>query len=89
MAQDTIRFGEFSKEVSIRQNRISYRDLAPKIQKDSQGKPIPYKPPKLNVTTKDTIRILNPYVTPRFMEQIRAVVPLGAYLMLFQLFILR
>lgn len=89
MPQGTIRFGEFSKEVSIRQNQISYRDLAPKIQRDANGKPIPYKPPKLKVTFKDATRILNPYVSVRFMDQFKAVFPLGAYLMLFQLFILR
>lgn len=89
MPQGTIRFGEFSKEVSIRQNQISYRDLAPKIQRDANGKPIPYKPPKLKVTFKDAARILNPYVSVRFMDQFKAVFPLGAYLMLFQLFILR
>jgi len=89
MPQDTIRFGEFSKEVSVRQNQISYRDLAPKIQKDAQGKPIPYKPPKLKVAPRDVYRILKPYISVRLMEQVSAVFPLGAYLMGFQYLILR
>lgn len=61
----------------------------PKIQKGPDGKPIPYKPAKLKVTPKETARILKPYVTPRLAEQLRAVVPLGVYLVLFQLIILR
>lgn len=89
MEQKKVRFGEYSREVSIQQNSISYNALSPKIEKDAHGKPIPYKPPKLNVTGKDVARILNPYVTPRFMEQVRAVVPLGIYLFFFQWAILQ
>lgn len=89
MPQNSIRFGEFASEVSVRQSQISYKDLAPKIQRDANGKPIPYKPPKLKVTFKDASRILKPYISVRLMEQVQAVFPLGAYLMLFQLFILR
>ncbi len=86
---NSVRFGEFSREVSVQQNRISYSLLMPKIEKGPDGRAVPYKPPRLKVTPKETLKILKPYVSPRFMEQIRAVVPLGLYLMLFQLFILR
>ncbi|MBI4178505.1 DUF1538 domain-containing protein [bacterium] len=89
MPENTVRFGEYSKEVSVRQHRISYRDLAPKIERDAHGKPIPYKPPKLKITFKDASRILKPYISVRLMEQVSAVFPLGAYLMGFQYLILR
>jgi hypothetical protein len=83
------RFGDYLREVSLRQDKVSYNNLAPKIEKDEKGEDIPYKPPKLEVTSKDVVRILEPYVNVRFMEQVKAVVPLAVYLIFFQLFILR
>ncbi|MEJ1649016.1 DUF1538 family protein, partial [Escherichia coli] len=34
-------------------------------------------------------RLLTPYVSVRFIEQVKAVVPLALYMVLFQIFILR
>jgi Protein of unknown function (DUF1538) len=85
----TIRFGTFIREITIRQQRVSYNELTPRISKNEQGEAIPYHAPKLRIRFIDVYRILEPYVTTRLREQIKAVVPLAIYLVLFQIIILR
>lgn len=82
-----IRFGEFTREVSIQQNEISFNDLAAAPAPKQKDEPV--KQEKLQVNARDIYRILGPYMNVRFMDQVRAVVPLALYLMLFQVFILR
>jgi len=84
-----IRFGSYIREITIRQKLISYNDLAPEIRQDSDGNDIPYVPPKLKLRNIDIYRLVQPYVSIRLYDQIRAVLPLALYLVLFQLFILR
>jgi len=87
MIQD-IRFGAYVRELTVHQTRLSYNDLAPKVERDEQGKELPYRPRKVKLRPIDTYRLIQPYVSVRFMEQARAVVPLALYLMLFQILIL-
>jgi hypothetical protein len=84
-----IRFGSYIREITIRQKLISYNDLAPEIRQDSDGNDIPYVPPKLTLRNIDIYRLVQPYVSIRLYDQIKAVLPLALYLVLFQLFILR
>lgn len=42
-----IRFGNFLREVSLKQQKVAYNDLILKLKVDEQGKGIPYYPPKL------------------------------------------
>jgi hypothetical protein len=84
-----IRFGTFVREISIRQQQVSYNELTPKIAHDDDGKDIPYHALKLTIRSIDAYRILQPYVSTRLKEQIKAVVPLALYLVLFQIIILR
>ncbi len=84
-----IRYGEFTRELSHEQLSVSYGDLTPHAEYDADGKLIPYKPADLNLTPTNVMRLLTPYVSVRLMDQIRAVVPLALYLILFQLLILR
>ena len=53
------------------------------------GKLISLPEPKISMRSIDIYRILQPYITSRIMEQVKAVVPLALYLMLFQLIVLR
>jgi hypothetical protein len=85
----TIRFGTFVREISIRQQQVSYNELTPKISRNEQGEEVPYHAPKLNIRSIDAYRILEPYINTRLKEQIKAVVPLALYLVLFQIIILR
>jgi hypothetical protein len=84
-----IRFGTFVREISIRQQQVSYNELTPKIARNDDGEDIPYHAPKLSIRSIDAYRILQPYVSTRLKDQIKAVVPLAAYLVLFQIIILR
>ena len=61
----------------------------PEIQQDANGIDIPYIPPKLKLRNIDIYRLVQPYISIRLYEQAKAVIPLAAYLILFQLFILR
>jgi hypothetical protein len=76
-----IRYGDFLKEVSVNHVRISYNDLAPK----EGARP----PERIKLRSIDIYRLLAPYIGIRFTEQLKAVVPLALYMVLFQIFILR
>jgi hypothetical protein len=84
-----IRYGDFFRELSLDQLSISYGDLIPAARFDQAGNLIPYRPKKLRLTPTNVHRLLMPYVSVRLADQIKAVVPLALYLVLFQLLILR
>ena len=84
-----IRFGDFVREVSLKQNSLSYNLLTPPLTFDDSGKEVPYRPTKLKLRGIDVYRLLGPYVGLRLLNQVKAVVPLAVYLFLFQIFILR
>ena len=84
-----IRFGDYVHEVSVYQNEISYNDLAPKVETDASGEILPVKQGKLTLKPSEIFHVLKPYLSVRFMDQIRAVFPLAVYLFLFQIIVLR
>lgn len=84
-----IRFGDFVREVSLKQNSLSYNLLTPPLALNDGGEEIPYSPKKLQLRGIDIYRLLGPYVGMRLLNQVKAVVPLALYLFLFQVFILR
>ena len=55
---------------------------------DADGKPIPVEWPRTRFTPTEVLRLIQPYVSTRFMDQVKSVVPLALYLALFQLLIL-
>jgi hypothetical protein len=59
------------------------------VKEAEDGNKVRVARPKINLRTIDVYRLLQPYLTVRIMEQVKAVVPLAIYLMLFQLIILR
>jgi len=83
------RFGAYLREVAIHQIKVSYNELAPEIEKDDYGNDLPYRPPKVGLRSIDVYRLIQPYISVRLMDQIKAVVPLALYLFLFQIIILR
>lgn len=84
-----IRFGDYVHEVSAYQYEISYNDLAPKVETDASGEILPVKQGKLTLKPSEIFHVLKPYLSVRFMDQIRAVFPLAVYLFLFQIIVLR
>lgn len=84
-----IRFGDFLREVNLKHESISYNALTPKLQLDEKGQELPYRAPKLQLRPVDIHRLLTPYISIRLINQMKAVIPLAVYLVLFQMLILR
>lgn len=83
-----VRYGDYVQAITVDSEQISYSKLMPQPEYDSQGREIPQKPNKLKMSGIDVYRLLQPYLQTRFMEQVNAVVPLAAYLALFQILVL-
>ncbi len=79
-----MKYSEFLHESEVNHKSISYNNLTPK---PSKGKSL--QPEKIKVGPAKAISLLAPYTYVRILEQVKAVVPLAAYLFLFQLLILR
>ena len=77
---DHIRYGDFVKEKSVDYIQISYNMLTPKVD----------EPIKKSIKLRglDIYRLVQPYVSVRFIDQFKALMPLVVYLILFQIFIL-
>lgn len=84
-----IRFGDYVQAVTVDSDSISYSKLIPKPKLDKNGNEIPMKPEKMKLAGADVYNLLQPYLSVRFMEQISAVFPLAAYLVLFQIIVLQ
>ncbi|MEM7245580.1 MAG: DUF1538 domain-containing protein [Acidobacteriota bacterium] len=83
------RLGGYLREVGMRQVSLSYNDLAPTPRLDADGQPLPHEPGRLRLRGLDVYRLVAPYVQVRLVEQLRAVIPLAVYLVLFQVFVLQ
>jgi hypothetical protein len=75
-----MRYSQFLEVAAVRHRTLSYNKLAPKTTQ---------RPGKINVTATEAWELIKPYCGIRILEQLKAVVPLAAYLMLFQLLVLR
>ena len=83
-----VTFSRFARELNVHLDQISYNEMVPPIEYDDAGNEIPYKPQSLAIGPGHIYRLLQPYLSIRFMDQFKAVMPLAVYLVLFQLFIL-
>ena len=81
----SLTYAKYLDAVTIRHRSVSYNQLAP------AGDPsvVDLKPKKLDLSFSQSVEIFGPYCGIRIMDQLKAVVPLAAYLMLFQVLILR
>lgn len=84
---DQYRFGDYQRVLSGH-DEISLNNILPTPEVDADGNIIPVEPPKIEYTFSETLRLIQPYVSVRFMEQVKAVVPLAVYLALFQILFL-
>ncbi len=83
------RFGDYQRELGASHKTISLNQLSPKFKKDAQGNIIPLEQPPVKLKSDELFRLLRPYISVRFMEQVKAVVPLAVYMILFQILFLR
>lgn len=84
-----VRFGKYLKEAAPHHATISYNDLTSDVIHDADGNEMVATPTSITLRSIDVYRLLQPFITSRIMEQVKAVVPLAVYLMVFQLIILR
>ena len=83
------RFGDFRRVLTARRNELSMNAFNPELEWDAEGNLIPCPPPRTKLNATEAFRLLQPYVSVRFMEQVKAVIPLAIYLALFQILFLR
>jgi len=76
-----IRYSQFLKEAQVRHTILSYNDLTPKEGQQSEK--------RITLRPLDIYRLIQPYLSVRFLEQLYALLPLALYLVLFQILILR
>ncbi len=79
-----MRYSDYLNAVTFHHKTISYNVLAPKVE-PSDGT----KQQQIEISLKQSLALLGPYCGSRIMEQVKAVLPLAAYLCLFQMLILR
>lgn len=75
-----IRYGDYLGQVRVRQIAISYNQVT---AYDAQHRRRPRLRPR------DMYRLIAPYISVRFMDQFRAVIPVAVFLVLFQLLALQ
>ena len=84
-----IRFGAFVREVNSRHRYLSYNHVTPKLDYDNNGEPIPVRVQPYKLRSALAMRLIQPYIGIRLVDQMRAVLPLALYLVLFQIVVLR
>ena len=75
-----LRYGDYLGQVRVRHIALSYNQV-PAF--DAEHRPRPRLRPR------DVYRLLAPYLSVRFLDQFRAVIPVAAFLLLFQWFALQ
>ena len=86
---ERIPFSSFARELNVHLDQISYNEMVPPVTCDEDGNELPHHPESLALGATDVYRLLRPYLSVRFFDQFKAVMPLAIYLVVFQLFILR
>ena len=79
----SIKYSQYLNAAAVRHRSMSYNSLAPVIDGKSQ------KPSRIKLNFSQVVELMAPYCGLRVLDQLKAVAPLAAYLMLFQLLVLR
>ena len=80
-----LTYAKYLDAVTVRHRSVSYNQLAPAGDPSIDD----LKPKRLDLSFSQSVEILGPYCGVRILDQLKAVVPLAAYLMLFQILVLR
>lgn len=71
-----MRYGDFLATHRVSHSKLSYNKLTHA------------QPGKISITTQKAFELLTPYLAERMLEQVKAVLPLASYLIVFQLLVL-
>lgn len=80
----TLRYGDYLQALGAGRRELPFRELVAPREPGAPGRPV-----VLRLEPAEVVALLRPYLSVRFLEQFKAVVPLALYLALFQLVILR
>ncbi len=83
------RFGDYQQEIGTGHKTVSFNDLKPAPKLDTDGNLISQQEPRIKLNGGEIYNLIRPYLSVRFIGQVKTVVPLAAYLLLFQIIILR
>jgi len=83
-----VSFADVGRAHRAVQQEVPFSVVSPAPQLDAEGRPIPMPLQRFELTAVEKLRFIQPYVKVRFMDQVKAVVPLALYLALFKLLIL-
>ena len=89
MTDKTKRFGVYQRLLTAGHNELSLNAFTPEPERDTEGKLIPCPAPPIKLNIVEALRLLKPYVSVRFMDQVKSVIPLALYLALFQILFLQ
>ena len=78
-----VKYSQYLNATAVGHRSVSYNFLAPAIAGKSQ------KPNRIKLSFSQAVELMAPYCGLRVLDQLKAVAPLAAYLMLFQLLVLR
>jgi len=78
-----VKYSQYLNATAVGHRSVSYNFLAPVIDGKSQ------KPNRIKLSFSQAVELMAPYCGLRVLDQLKAVAPLAAYLMLFQLLVLR
>ena len=78
-----VKYSQYLNATAVGHRSVSYNSLAPLVDGKSQ------KPNRIKLSFSQAVELMAPYCGLRVLDQLKAVAPLAAYLMLFQLLVLR
>ena len=87
--KNSIRFGDYIQGMAVDSQQVPFLEMMPEPLFDRHGNEHPQPVPKMKLGGGDVVRLLQPYLSTRFFDQARAVVPLALYLALFQYVVLQ
>jgi hypothetical protein len=85
----SFRYIDFQRSLGTATVRESSLALLQAPERDAAGRIVGLKTSRRRVTGREIAELFKPYVSQRFLDQFKTVAPLAAYLVLFQLLILR
>ena len=83
------RYIDFQRSLGGGAAAVSARLLSQEPERDAAGRIVRLRTARPSLTPREIARLFQPYVSQRFLDQFKTVAPLAAYLVLFQLLVLR
>ena len=84
-----LRYSDYQRIIGNASEEISINTLYTDPVRDEQWRIVKTRPLVSSRSSCEAVQILRPFVSSRFMEQFKSMVPLAVYLVLFQLLTLR